>query len=65
VESTEKAAVAIVCFRDVRDLKLQVQIQTKNFSEEFNTSSLGKFLSQRGYESVYTTNYTSHNVLHT
>jgi hypothetical protein len=65
VESTEQTAVAIVCSRDVRDSKTQVQIPTKNFLEEVNTLSLRKFLSQRGYEGVYTTKYTSHNVLHT
>jgi hypothetical protein len=43
VESTEQLTVAIVCFRDVKDSKWQVQIQTKNFLEEVNTLSLRKF----------------------
>jgi len=61
----EQPALAIVCFTDVEDLKLQVLIQTKNFLEEVNTLSLRKSFSQRGYESVYITNYPSHYVLHT
>jgi hypothetical protein len=39
VESTEQPALAIVCFKDVMDLKLQVPIQTKYFLEEVNTLS--------------------------
>ena len=65
MKSTEQPGLAIVCFTDVRDLKLQVQIQTKNFLEEANSLSLRFFFPQRGYESVYITNYTSHYVLRT
>jgi len=59
MESTEQPGLAIVCFTDVRDLKLQVQIQTKNFLEEVNTLSLRK-LSHSEAMKVFTLQITHH-----
>ena len=61
VNRTEQPTLAIVCLTVVWDSKLQVQIQTRMFQEEVKALPFRNFFfSQRGYGSVYITNYTPH-----
>jgi hypothetical protein len=59
VESSKQLALAIVCFTDVKDLKLQVQIQTKNFLEEVKILPFRKYLHREAME-VCTLQITHH-----